>query len=173
MEKYEINPDRNHGLSYAYHQVERRKEERKKLTGHGCIECENYYNAVGEMPVVSRAPIWRSPSPESKCKDVRGSARKCPHGRHVVGEDAAEDEHGDHGDEMTEQGKQRVKNRISRHREDWTAPSTPPMYWNIGFPSTQDVAVINQEAQRQKEAKRAEMRREAEKKDGKYRRVEN
>lgn len=44
---------------------------------------------------------------------------------------------------------------------------------NIGFPSTQDVAVINQEAQRQKEAKRAEMRREAEKKDGKYRRVEN
>lgn len=43
---------------------------------------------------------------------------------------------------------------------------------NIGFPSTQDVAVINEEAERQKEAKRAEMRREAEKKDGKYRRVE-
>lgn len=44
---------------------------------------------------------------------------------------------------------------------------------NIGFPSTQDVAAINQEAERQKEAKRAEMRREAEKKDGKYRRVAN
>lgn len=42
---------------------------------------------------------------------------------------------------------------------------------NIGFPSTQDVVAINEEAERQKEAKRAEMRREAEKKDGKYRRV--
>lgn len=55
MEKYEINPDRNHGLSYAYHQVERRKEERKKLTGHGCIECENVSVTahIGAAPLIA------------------------------------------------------------------------------------------------------------------------
>lgn len=41
QEEFEINPERNHGLSYAYQNVERRKEERKKMMGHGCIECEN------------------------------------------------------------------------------------------------------------------------------------
>lgn len=40
-EEFEINPERNNGLNYAYQNVERRKEERKKMTGHGCIECEN------------------------------------------------------------------------------------------------------------------------------------
>ena len=42
---------------------------------------------------------------------------------------------------------------------------------NIGFPSTQDVEEINALAEEQRESKRAEMRREAEKKDGRYRRV--
>ncbi|GHJ84195.1 hypothetical protein NliqN6_0597 [Naganishia liquefaciens] len=159
QEEFEINPERNHGLNYAYQTVERRKEERKKMMGHGCIECENYYNAVGEMPVVSRAPVWRSPSPGSDTR-AGGSttAGKCPHGR-TVGAGEAED------------AKQGLKNKISRHREDWTAPSTPPMYWNIGFPSTQDVEEINALAEEQRESKRAEMRREAEKKDGRYRRV--
>jgi hypothetical protein len=45
------------------------------------------------------------------------------------------------------------------------------VYRNIGFPSTQDVEEINMQAEQQRESKRAEMQREAEKKDGKYRRV--
>jgi hypothetical protein len=161
------------------------------------------------MPVVSRAPMWRSPSPESKRREARRE-RKCPHGRHVEGGDGDGEHDEDDGDETAEE-KQRVKNRISRHREDVSCCistlakslirllflvdssvnsadvlvcynlSTDPTahlnplrlsFRNIGFPSTQDVAVINEEAERQKEAKRAEMRREAEKKDGKYRRVE-
>ncbi|KAJ9110555.1 hypothetical protein QFC20_002884 [Naganishia adeliensis] len=173
VEKYEINPERNHGLNYAYHEVERRKEERKKLAGHGCIECENYYNAVGEMPVVSRVPIWRSPSPKASVERLAWHRDNVRMEDMLKGVTELGTRRKDDGDTTTEEGKHRAKNQISRHREDWTAPSTPPMYWNIGFPSTQDVAAINQEAVRQKGAKRAEMRREAEKKDGKYRRIAN
>ncbi|KAJ9103328.1 hypothetical protein QFC20_004805 [Naganishia adeliensis] len=152
VEEYEINPERNHGLNYAYHEVERRKEERKKLAGHGCIECENYYNAVGEMPVVSRAPIWRSPSPESKRREARMASRKCPHGRHVERVDGA-------GHET--KGRRRYNNGRGQAQSEEPDFETQGRY----------VAAINQEAERQKEAKRAEMRREAEKKDGKHRRA--
>lgn len=75
------------------------------------------------MPVVSRAPIWRSPSPESKRKEARRE-RKCPHGRHVEGGDGDGEHDEDDGDETAEE-KQRVKNRISRHREDVSRASRP------------------------------------------------
>ncbi|KAJ9105321.1 hypothetical protein QFC21_001689 [Naganishia friedmannii] len=162
-ERYEINPDRNNGLTYAYQNVERRKEERKKMAGHGCIECENYYNAVGEMPVPKRGPIWRSPSPESKRQESR-PARKCPHGMELDGDDDVGDE------EMEdEEAKQRHMNQISRHRDDSLPLLKHAM--DIRFPDTQDVKEINEQAELQRQAKRAEMEREAGKKDGKYRRV--
>lgn len=46
------------------------------------------------------------------------ASRKCPHGRHVERGDGAGHETEDNGDTTTEEGKQRVKNQISRHRED-------------------------------------------------------
>lgn len=49
QEEFEINPERNHGLNYAYQNVERRKEERKKMMGHGCIECENVRLPAGNL----------------------------------------------------------------------------------------------------------------------------
>ncbi|KDQ59381.1 hypothetical protein JAAARDRAFT_107986, partial [Jaapia argillacea MUCL 33604] len=38
------------------------------------------------------------------------------------------------------------RKEISRHRHQWAPPSTPPGYWNIGFPDTQEAADINQQA---------------------------
>lgn len=32
---------------------------------------------------------------------------------------------------------------ISRHRNRWEAPATPPGYWDINFPDTQEAAAIN------------------------------
>lgn len=46
------------------------------------------------------------------------ASRKCPHGRHVREGDGAGHEDDDDGDSTKEEGKQRVKNQISRHRED-------------------------------------------------------
>ena len=51
---------------------------------------------------------------------------------------------------------------ISRHREHWARAETPPGYWNIGFPDTQQVAEMNAEARRMHERKRARVAVEAE-----------
>jgi hypothetical protein len=53
------------------------------------------------------------------------------------------------------------QNRISRHREVWRKPPTPPDYWKIGFPSTQDVARVNEQADEMARKRDAEIRREA------------
>ena len=54
------------------------------------------------------------------------------------------------------------KQEISRHRQHWARAATPPGYWNIGFPDTQEVAEMNAEAQRMHERKRALVAVEAE-----------
>lgn len=38
------------------------------------------------------------------------------------------------------------KKEISKHRQQWAAPKTPPGYWDISFPDTQQVAEINRKA---------------------------
>ena len=93
-----------------------------------------YYEAVGPLPSRPQPPKWRSP-PTSPAK--RGGD----------GDIAAIEAH---------------KQAISRHREHWPRAKTPPGYWNIGFPSTQEVAAMNAEAARMHERKRAMVAEEAE-----------
>jgi len=49
-------------------------------------------------------------------------------------------------------------------------PNTPPDYWAIGFPDTQQVADINRRAKDMKTAKRKFIEDEASKEDGRYKR---
>ncbi|KAG8948303.1 hypothetical protein FRC04_009941 [Tulasnella sp. 424] len=63
---------------------------------------------------------------------------------------------------------QQHRQNISRHRHNWVAQSTPPDYWDIGFPTTQQIVSINQRAEENYAAKRAHIVREANKKDGRY-----
>lgn len=39
------------------------------------------------------------------------------------------------------------KNDISRHRQEHEPPKTPPGYWTIGFPDTQEAEHINKQAE--------------------------
>ncbi|KAG0146496.1 hypothetical protein CROQUDRAFT_44345 [Cronartium quercuum f. sp. fusiforme G11] len=47
------------------------------------------------------------------------------------------------------------KNEISRHRHFNPPPATPPYYWQMGFPDTQQVEIINREADEKKRRKLA------------------
>lgn len=38
------------------------------------------------------------------------------------------------------------RNEISRHRQEQELPKTPPGYWDIGFPDTQEAELINKQA---------------------------
>jgi hypothetical protein len=64
-------------------------------------------------------------------------------------------------DEENEKEIEKHKQEISRHRHHWAPPSTPPKYWSIGFPDTQEVREINREAEEIIEAKRARVGAEA------------
>jgi hypothetical protein len=53
------------------------------------------------------------------------------------------------------------KKDISRHRHKWERASTPPGYWNIGFPSTQEASDINEKAKEMHRQKLAMVEQEA------------
>jgi len=57
---------------------------------------------------------------------------------------------------------------ISKHRFAWAPAATPPDYWHIGFPTTQEAADINKKAAEMHERKRLLIAREANKPGGKY-----
>jgi len=61
------------------------------------------------------------------------------------------------------------KKDISRHRHNWERASTPPGYWNIGFPSTQEALDINKKAKEMHRQKLVMVEQEANKTDGRYR----
>lgn len=81
---------------------------------------------------------------------------------------------------MTEAQVKEHQNKVSRHREtvrlvfdildfeairlsdkQWVRPPTPPGYWQIGFPNTQDVEEQNRKADAMVAEKEAKIRREA------------
>ena len=95
-----------------------------------------YYRTVGPLPPRLHAPLWRTPpsSPKSKATMLASPMNV---------------------DEENEKDIERHKQEISRHRHNWAPPSTPPKYWSIGFPDTQEVREINREAEEMIEAKKA------------------
>ncbi|KAF7315684.1 SAE2 domain-containing protein [Mycena indigotica] len=60
------------------------------------------------------------------------------------------------------------KQSISRHRHNWTRGNTPPDYWEIGFPNTQQVNAINEKAQKMQQEKEKMVEQEANKANGRY-----
>ncbi|KAJ6573964.1 DNA repair protein endonuclease SAE2/CtIP C-terminus-domain-containing protein [Mycena vulgaris] len=135
---YAIDPAQNGGLNFQYDAVVRGKDERRRMAGGDCECCRDYYEAIGPLPSRLQPPLWRSPpaSPEK--------ARPCRRG------DAGREEITAH------------KQAISRHRHDWERASTPPSYWQIGFPTTQEAEIINEKAATMHHQQRQNVEAEAE-----------
>ncbi|WWD19677.1 hypothetical protein CI109_104139 [Kwoniella shandongensis] len=138
-DEYEIDPEQNEGVSFAFHDVKRKKSERKGMHGGDCECCKGYYEAVGEIPRFNQGPMWKDPDVVEE-REVDGA-----------------------------EGVREHQNKVSRHRETWTKPRTPPGYWKIGFPNTQDVAEQNQVADKMMREKEERMRREVLQRDSKWR----
>ncbi|KAF9481755.1 hypothetical protein BDN70DRAFT_875891 [Pholiota conissans] len=139
--KYAIDPKNNGGLNYQYDEVVRNREERRKMHGGDCECCREYYEGVGPLPSRLQAPLWRSPtSSPQKDRQKRRVAEIESH-----------------------------KKAISRHRHTWARAPTPPGYWDIGFPDTQEATEINRKAAEMHKRKQEEIEREAAR-GGRYRR---
>ncbi|KAI8989045.1 DNA repair protein endonuclease SAE2/CtIP C-terminus-domain-containing protein [Trametes punicea] len=145
---YELDPARNEGAGFQYEEVVRDKQRRKHMHAVDCECCHDYYEAVGPLPPLPQGPLWRSPhSTPSKRRRSESFA----------------------DDEKTAAAIEEHKQAISRHRQRWDRAKTPPGYWSIGFPTTQEVEAINAEAARMHEEKRAMIAKEAER-GGRYKR---
>jgi hypothetical protein len=97
---------------------------------------------------------------------VKNHDRRICHGSRVGNINTDEDNDDDDDDRREDIAAH--KQAISRHRQQWTRAQTPPGYWNIGFPTTQEAQDINQRAQQMHEAKQRGIKAEAARSDGRY-----
>ncbi|KAG9100298.1 hypothetical protein FRC06_004276 [Ceratobasidium sp. 370] len=148
--EYEIDPTRNNGMAFEFDAVVRDKDERRKLIAGDCIACKEYYEAVGPMPKRAGAPLWRSPPPEG---NQSSKPHTCKHHHAAAAEALA--------NTVEKEDATTRKQAISRHRHNWAPASTPPDYWNIGFPNTQQVEDINRRADELHQEKRNAIEQEA------------
>ncbi|KAF9524911.1 DNA repair protein endonuclease SAE2/CtIP C-terminus-domain-containing protein [Crepidotus variabilis] len=146
--QFVINPVLNSGKNYQYDEVVRNREERKKMHGGDCECCRDYYENVGPLPPRLQQPLWRSPTRSPSKFKRRRSVSPSPR-------------------EITDMGSRRQA--ISRHRHTWARAKTPPGYWDIGFPDTQQVGDINQKAHEMQQQKLDEVEKEAERDGGRFR----
>ena len=84
-------------------------------------QCAQYYEAVGPLPPRLQPPLWQTLSSALQSEVELTKDHNSVQERSIM----------DH------------KKVISRHRHNWDMPATPPQYWSIGFPTTQEVLEIN------------------------------
>jgi len=163
--EFEINPTMNGGIPFAFDEVVRGRRHRHGLNGGECEECRGWYAAVGPLPPRLKAPQWKSPSrsssptlvaSETACGDRSAEERV----RGGVGTDS----------DSFAVGVRAHRQAVSRHRAQWERASTPPGYWDIGFPDTQAVVKINEQAAELHRRKRQAIAKEAKQDGGRYRR---
>ncbi|KAJ7497593.1 hypothetical protein FB451DRAFT_1212053 [Mycena latifolia] len=146
-----IDPARNGGRDFQYDEVVRGREDRRNMNAGDCECCRDYYAAIGPIPKRLQAPLWRTP-PSSP-----GGRKPCLH-------DGA-------GSARTESAEiTSHKQAISRHRHHWARGSTPPSYWSIGFPTTQEAKDINEKARLMHQEKKRNVQEEADRDGGRYKR---
>ncbi|KAI0922869.1 hypothetical protein AcV5_009738 [Taiwanofungus camphoratus] len=160
---YRIDSEKNGGVDFQFDNVVRNAEDRKQLHAVDCKCCHSYYKAIGPLPPRLQRPLWRSPEStpskhhkdRSDSPDVITDQISHPTDLPAGGEDEVE------AAKRQEQAIVEHMHEISRHRHQWEPASTPPSYWNIGFPDTQEAAAINKRAQEMHEQKRAKVDMEA------------
>ncbi|KAF9443916.1 hypothetical protein P691DRAFT_778588 [Macrolepiota fuliginosa MF-IS2] len=153
---FTINPERNGGANHQYEEVVRDKEGRIRMDAGDCEECRDWYASIGPMPPRDRGPLWRSPSTTP--------IRPCKH--HGAGTASSSHDHDDRERspsplDRRQEDIETHKKQISRHRQNWARAKTPPGYWNIGFPDTQETNEINRRAEEMHQQKLRQVEREA------------
>ncbi|KAF8066545.1 DNA repair protein endonuclease SAE2/CtIP C-terminus-domain-containing protein [Lyophyllum atratum] len=159
--RFEIDPTMNGGLDFQYDEVVRGKDDRRRMDAGDCECCRDYYEAVGPLPTRLQAPLWRSPptSPAKPCtRHHQPTSASASGSKHHKEKENRQSEINSH------------RQAISRHRHHWERAKTPPGYWNIGFPDTQEAEEINERARAMHEEKRGEVEAAAGRDRGRYRR---
>ncbi|EFI26691.1 hypothetical protein CC1G_15462 [Coprinopsis cinerea okayama7 len=156
--KFVIDPAKNNGVGHQYDEVVRGREARRQMDAGDCECCREYYNAVGPLPPRPPGLLWASPS---------STPKRC---KHRAGKADEEDEEDHETPTRRQKDIDAHKKGISRHRHNWERAKTPPDYWNIGFPNTQEVGEINERAEQMHRQKFMDIEREVASGSSRYKR---
>ncbi|KAN0064772.1 hypothetical protein ACQY0O_001829 [Thecaphora frezii] len=143
---YRLDAEQNDGVAHAFVGSERRRDKRKQMHAGECDCCSEYWRNIGRMP--------------ARPGEVRRDGKKGGGGGGEPGQQQQQEGEEDEDNADEEDEIQKRKQATSRHRA-WGAPEpTPPGYWMIGFPDTQQQTEINREAERMREGKRKRVERD-------------
>ncbi|KAH8926719.1 hypothetical protein BT69DRAFT_1214862, partial [Atractiella rhizophila] len=131
--RFEIIPERNRGLNFQFDDVVRNKDERRKMSAAECSCC-----AGASIPA-----SYYERAAETKAKQL---------GRDLLPDEV---------EDVLEGMKRQHQHKISRHRETWHKLATPPRFWEMGFPNTQQAVEWNDLGKEQTEKRMKLLEKEA------------
>ncbi|KAI2640008.1 DNA repair protein endonuclease SAE2/CtIP C-terminus-domain-containing protein [Xylaria nigripes] len=135
LDDFKINPHANEGHDYAYTDVVRKKNDRACL--QGCVKedcCGRKFRGLAKACRASTSPYEFQSRLESYLGD------EC-HRLSTMSEDEKESL-------WIEAKTRELANTSGRHRHRYPRMTTPPGFWRLDFPSTQEGEEYNEEAAR-------------------------
>ncbi|KAK9457160.1 DNA repair protein endonuclease SAE2/CtIP C-terminus-domain-containing protein [Dipodascopsis uninucleata] len=147
LEDFVINPNFNHNLDYAFHEVIR-GQDRQCLHGRECRNCEKFYKTIGNVPSLPSGPKWNEKSALIADANILTTSTA------------------NHQDDDNQEVRKMI-NQVSRHRSLWERPQSPVGFWRSEFPTTQEEIEEKEEA-RQRYKEKVEERLSEALKNGRY-----
>lgn len=157
-EDFKPNPRYNDGLTYIFDEVVRGKEARAALSG--CIDPNCCGKTFRHFAEAERKTI--GPSVTSRADDIKLLETYLGDEAWRLGTMSPEDK-----EETWILAKTwELANKFGKHRQRYSRMPTPPGFWNVGFPSTQERAEERRQAQEIRIALVRQRYREAMRPDG-------
>ncbi|KAK4048736.1 DNA endonuclease activator Ctp1 domain-containing protein [Microbotryomycetes sp. JL221] len=107
----------------------RKKDVRQRMLASTCVECDNYYQATAHGT---------------------SSRRVCHHNRATFSTRSPLN----HISRRAQEDTNKRLQTMGRHRSFAPVEPDPPAFWKMGFPSTQEAAEVNRQAEEQRQLKR-------------------
>lgn len=161
-EDFKPNPRYNDGLSYVYDEVNRGKSAAERAAQAGCTDpscCGKTFRAFAEA---ERSHL--GPSVATRAEDIRLLEDYLGDEAYKLGTMAREEK-----EETWLQAKTwELANKFGKHRQRYARMPSPPGFWNVEFPNTQERAEERRQAEEIRKALVHERYREAMRPGGKW-----
>jgi hypothetical protein len=145
LDDFKVNPKFNSGLTFAFSEVVRNREERAALPGctdRNCCGKDFRAMALAERPLPPLTPAQRSAATKLLEDYLGATAYRIPH---LDPEER---------DELWLEAKTRqLADRFGKHKHRFHRAASPPGFWNADFPTTQEI----QEERRQAEQRERDL----------------
>lgn len=152
-EDFKPNPSYNDGLAYIFDEVVRGKEARAALSG--CIDPNCCGNTFRHFAEAERTTI--GPSVTSRAEDIKLLETYLGDEAWRLGTMSPEEKE----DTWVLAKTWELANKFGKHRQRYSRMPTPPGFWKVDFPSTQDRAEERKQAQEIRAALVRQRHREA------------